>query len=186
MSTLVTTPAAANANSYATLVEATTYNEAHGYGSVWAIPSGEQIAKLIRACRFLDTMPGAWTGAAATAAQVLGWPRTGMKSRNDFAIASGEIPSELKDAQAEFARHLVEEDSTESNVILALGITSVKAGPVAVAFGNALSQREAAVNSNRAYAMMIPDSVKVLLVPSWLSDPRDEDAVYSGLLVEAL
>jgi hypothetical protein len=182
---LVATPGAADANTYATLAEADSYHEGHVKSSAWAVPSGEKAQALVMAARILDAMPGAWTGVASSETQALGWPRVGMVNRNGFAIASGAVPSELKSAQAEFARQLLAEDTTESSVVVAQGITSIKAGPVALTFKQradaylALQQRDA-LNA------MIPDAVRLLLVPSWLVDPREEQEEYLGLVVESL
>lgn len=182
---LVATPGAADANTYATLAEADSYHAGHVHASAWAVPSGERAQALVMAARLLDAMPGAWTGVASSATQALGWPRQGMVNRNAFPIASGEIPVELKNAQAEFARQLLVQDTTESNVVVAQGITSLKAGPVALTFKER-AENYLALQQRDALNAMIPDAVRMLLVPSWLVDPRDEQNVYSGLIVDSL
>ena len=184
---LVTSPAAANANSYATIAEADAYHEGHLYSSLWTVAaSGEKIAALVMATRLLDGISGGWTGVASTAEQALCWPRQGMLSLNGFAIASGEIPARLKCAEAEYARQLLGSDLTETNTILAQGISRLKAGSVELAFKEPMSQYDAAIPSNRALAAMVPDAVKALLVPSWLVDPRVQDGELSGFVCEAI
>lgn len=188
MPTLITTPAAADANSYASLVEANAYASGHFYASGWfTAAEAKQEAALIMTCRILDAMPRAWTGAASTAEQALGFPRIGMLNKNGFAIASGEIPVALKNAHSEFARQIVENavDPTETSDIVAQGITSVKVGPVAVTFKEG-TEEFAALARRWALEMQIPDAVIALLVPSWLIDPRVEDAEFNGFLVENL
>lgn len=185
--TLVTTPAAADANSYATLADGDAYHEGHLYSDLWtAAASGEKIAALVMATRLLDALPGAWTGAASTAEQALGWPRGSMLSRNGYSIPSGEIPAALKWAEVEYARQLLGSDLTETNTIQAQGITRLKAGSVELSFKDPMSEHDAAIPANRALAGMVPDAVVMLLVPSWLIDPRDEDAESSGLVCEVL
>ncbi len=182
---LIVTPGAADANSFATIAEGDTYHVGHLYASVWTgMSSADKEAALIMSCRLISTMP--WTGAAVDAIQALPWPRTGMYSRNGFLIASNVIPIDLKYAQIELARLLKIEDKTATNEIQALGLKSFSAGPVSFSFKDGLSTKESAIPANRAYDTMIPDMVRVLLVPSWLMDPRDQDAGFGGLISEVL
>lgn len=181
---LITTPAGASSNSYATLLEAEAYAETHLYASGWNAASDDAKEQaLLMATRLLDGMQRAWTGTATTDTQALGWPRLGMLSRNGFAIASGEIPVALKNAQAEYARQLVGSDLTETSDVVAQGITSVKAGPVAVSF-RGQEQEHGALARRWALEFQVPDAVIALLVPSWLFDPRDLDAPYEGIMIE--
>lgn len=99
-----------------------------------------------------------WTGAPATTTQRLPWPRSGMYDINGNAIATNVIPQELKDAQAELAGQLILSDSTLNNDVIVQGLTSVRAGSVALTFKDNFS------------AQVIPDAVLYLLVPSWITD----------------
>jgi len=182
----VTTPGASDANSYATLAEADSYHEGHLYASAWALAaSGEKIIALIMSTRLLDAMPGAWTGSASLETQALGWPRSGMLSRNGYAIASGTIPVDLKNAEAEFARQLIGSDLTETNAIVAQGISSLSAGPVSLSFQQS-EEQYLALRQKDSQNAIIPDVVRLLLVPSWLKDPRDEQVQYRGMIAEVL
>lgn len=201
---LITTPGAANADSYASVVEADACNAQNLYASGWATAaSADKESALRMATRLLDSMPAAWTGAAANAAvQALGWPRTGMKNRNNYPIPSSgasSIPGNLKCAQAEYARLLLENDLTGAGAsgssVAASGIKSVSAAGVSVSFGSSSSSSsdgppgpdESKTYGKEAEIMAnVPISVIQLLVPSWLRDPRDIDAPYSGLVVESL
>jgi hypothetical protein len=184
---IVATPGAADANSYATVSGANTYHEGRLNSDAWVDADADvKMAALVMAARYLDAIPGGWTGAASTETQALVWPRTGMASRNGFAIASGEIPQTLKDAQAEFARQLIVEDSTESDSVVSAGLSGLTAGPVSLKFREPMSQKDMSIPSNRAFARMIPDAVRALLVPSWLVDPREEEEVYTGIVMETL
>jgi hypothetical protein len=99
-----------------------------------------------------------WTGAIATTTQTLMWPRTGMYTRTGAEILSTEIPRDLKYATAELAAQLARGDRTADNKIAVQGITSVRAGSVAITFKDM-------IESN-----VIPEAVWALLVPSWLTD----------------
>lgn len=183
---LVTTPGAANANSYASVAEADSYASEHLYASGWlSASSAQKEAALIMSCRLLDAMPRAWTGAATTSVQALGWPRTGMTNRNGFGIAVMSIPLALKNAQSEFARQLLSDDRTEDNDVISLGLQSVKAGPVAVTFKEKESERLALARRDSLEAV-VPEAVIMLLVPSWLKDVREEDEAYTGFICESL
>lgn len=177
---LVTTPGGATANSYASLAEANAYHTDHLYASAWvAALDPEKEAGLIMATRLLDAMPRAWTGGAKSVVQALGWPRTGMSSRNGFALATTKIPVPLKNAEAELARQLIEGNLTETDAVAAKGIKSLKAGPVALTFKETL-------DITNSLLAMIPDAVIMLLVPSWLVDVADLEEDRTGLVIEVL
>jgi hypothetical protein len=172
---IVATPASATANSYCTKAEADTYfSERLSLTTPWEDADTPEAA-LIMASRLLDgffTWTGdaatqrqssrlpryaffTWTGAPSTAEQALCWPRQGMYSRNGYLIASGEIPNALKNATAELAGQLLIADRTVDNDIEAMGITSLKAGPVSLSFKDMVENK------------VMPDAVLLLLVPSW-------------------
>lgn len=176
---LITTPGAANADSYATLAEATAYNAGRTFSSDWTDnDSPDQEAALKQAARMLDSS-FRWTGAAVDDVQALTWPRSGMLTRNGFAIptaGSTSIPQALKDAQSEFARQLLVADRTADNEAQKQGISSVKAGPVTVAFKASESSSTVALRDADVARMgpdfdylsaMIPDAVRNLIPPSW-------------------
>lgn len=193
---LVTTPGAADANSYCSLSDANSYNATRLGGASWAAatePNRE--AALMLATRLLDAMPQAWTGAAVDAVQALRWPRIGMLSRNGFAIATDAIPAELRDATAEFARRLIAADSTGNNDVINQFITGVKAGSVQVSFGTPSPKdlNESFLVSDNLTAdpsgrLMVPDIVRVMLVPSWLLPMigQTKASAKSSLLFEVL
>jgi len=184
---LVTTPGAADANSYADLSFADTYNAAHPYGSTWTGGTPEKEARMIVAVRVLDGWPRSYTGAAASATQALAWPRIGMLNRNGFAIAETVIPDDLKRAQCELARKIGETDLTANNDIVNQAIKSIAVGPIHLAFEglNPINSRNVARIQRELDAMtaMLPDAVKLLLVPSWLLP--DAEAI-PPLLFESL
>jgi len=171
----------ANANSYLTLAEAQAYFDTRLPVAGWD-DADDQNVLLIMATRTLDrlltpyktlfTMNGRnyyrvrpqWTGAAATQTQRLAWPRTGMFDANGFAIASNVIPEDLKFATAEFAGQLGNADRTLDNDVIVQGLKSVKAGSVALTFGDGIMPQ------------VIPDAVWNLLVNSWMTEELYEPA----------
>lgn len=190
---LIVTPGAADADSYATLAEANTYNASRPFTTSWSDATDpEKEAALKEAARLLDAV-FRWTGAAVDAVQALAWPRSGMATRNGFAIpttGSDSIPKALKDAQSEFARRLIDADITEDNEAEKQNIESIKAGSVAIKFKNNAS------NSNTVQlrdadiirlgpdfdylSRMVPDAVRVLIPPSWYT----RATISRGLLFE--
>lgn len=185
---LDTTPGGKTANSYATLAEFAAYAAARLPAVSWygTATDAQKEAALQAAARELDAC-FAWTGAAvdpasddATAHQALTWPRSGMLSRNGFAIdesGADSIPIDLKNAQCEMALQLGAGDRLGDNDPLKKGITSIKAGSVELKFSDVLGQqttREAAnvrirqAQSDLNYASdVVPAEVRRLLVPSW-------------------
>jgi hypothetical protein len=138
MPTLITTPGAENANSYATVAEADLYHsEEVLYSSAWDSASTTQKEKsLIISTRILDDTVE-WKGVPSSTGQSLLWPRQGVLTKVS-AMANGqlwprteyikqyntggilnplgvelptdEIPQFLKNATAELARTLLESD----------------------------------------------------------------------------
>lgn len=177
---LVTTPGAANADSYATIAEADAYNASRPFSTAWTGADSAKEAALKQAARLLDAS-FAWTGAAVDGTQALMWPRSGMFSRTGYPISEAAIPQALKDAQSEFARQLLEADRTADDDAQKLNISEVKAGSVAVKFKSMLGSQTDPYGTLDAEAMrlgrafdylsrMVPDAVRLLLVPSWYSE----------------
>jgi hypothetical protein len=186
MSILITTPGASNANSYPTLAEADTYFVARLFSDTWNdADESDKEAALVMATRLIDTLltphryfvpPNFggqagffrtrpyWTGAAASSTQALAWPRTGMYNRNGFAILSTVIPTELKQATAEFSIQLMRQDRTTDNEALVQGITSVKTGSVELKYGSS------SASSSTSTLKLVPDAAVDLLVPSWMTN----------------
>ena len=177
MPTIDATVGGANANSYETVIEANAYFDARiPLNPPW-VASGEE-AYLITATRLLDNMAQPfktffpaqggspayyrvrrqWTGAPATPTQRLAWPRVGMFDANGNAIPSNVIPQDLKDAESEFAGQLLAGDRSLDNDVIVQGVTSVKAGSVAITF------------KNEIIPQVVPDAVLNLMPQSWLTD----------------
>jgi hypothetical protein len=171
-------------NSYETLVEAQAYYESRLPLSGWEDADSQDVL-LVMATRLLENFANSlkvlvpaqngiaayylierrWTGMPATATQKLSWPRIGMYDVNGNPIPETVIPQELKDAESEFAGQLGIADRTLDNDVIVQGLTSVKAGSVALTF------------KNQFQPQVVPDAVLNLLLPGWLTDVVVEPAV---------
>lgn len=180
---IIETPGASNANSYETHEEANVYFEERIPITPPWVASGQEVY-LLTATRALDALNQPrktlfqpddgrdayyiinrqWTGSPATTTQRLAWPRIGMFDRNGNAIPSDIIPQDLKDAQSEFAGQLKQGDRTLDNDVIVQGLTSIRAGSVALAF------------KKNIIPQVIPDMVFNLMPQSWLTDQRYEPA----------
>ncbi len=127
--------AKANAQSYISVADATTYHAARGNDS-WAeqdAPVQEQA--LIRAASALDSwLRGQWLGTKKTQAQALAWPRTGVVDQDSFEIPDTTIPTELKQACAEVALIELTERFIQQSVSRDHTVSSTSVGPVAVSY----------------------------------------------------
>jgi hypothetical protein len=168
--TIDATPGGVSANSYCTVAEATSYNDAHISGAVWTAATDDaKIRALITATQLLDSHV-TWTGAPTTTTQALAWPRIGMLEPNyalidpiNFAtIPSTAIPSNLKKAVAEYGRLLLGNDPTAPSDTELAGISSLRAGSVELTFR---SPSEASASASRA---VVPSSV-MAYIRTWTS-----------------
>ena len=174
---------AVDSNSYETKAEADAYFGTRLFSDDWDNADAPEKA-LMMATRVLDIMAqphkvlipasggvpahyktfAQWSGAPATITQKLAWPRTGMFDGNGNAISSAIIPQALKDALSELAFQLLREDRTLDSDISALGVTSMKAGPVSFSFKDSVLPK------------VIPDAVLNLMPASWFTDEIIESA----------
>jgi hypothetical protein len=131
-----------SANSYATVAEGTSYHEGRLHSSAWTDASAtDKAAALVWATRLLDGT-FAWAGWPDTSSQALQWPRSGIVARNPFVVVpEGVVPQEIKNATAELARLLITSDRASDSDLEVQGITSVRAGSVALTFSGSASRR---------------------------------------------
>ena len=166
MPTLISTPGATNANAYCTVAEGDAYHATHLYASKWTEASTDtKGVALIMATRLLDTM-FVWAEWPTSVAQALMWPRLGLLTYNQMEyVDEYEIPQELKNATAEFARQLLAEDRTADNPVDVQGLRSLTAGPVSLSFKDTVLPK------------VVPDAV-LAFIPSWWGHPRGSGGVY--------
>jgi hypothetical protein len=99
-------------NSYATVAHANTYHSSHLYGDSWHQANDSKKEKaLMWATRLLDEWI-AWHGTKGDEDQALQWPRVGATDRGGYSIDHDVIPSDVRNATAEFARLLIVQDRT--------------------------------------------------------------------------
>lgn len=155
-SALDATVGGADANVYLLLSEAEQYHsDRPPAGTTWSGASDDTKNKaLLWATKLMDVMFD-WKGQVVGETQALMWPRIVLYHRNNYQVLSTEIPWELKDATAEYARQLIASDRTADSDVETQGITSLKAGPVALEFKDAVS------------AKVVPDAVVNLIPDSW-------------------
>lgn len=132
--TLVATPKATNANSYATEAEADAYFEERpaSYTTVWtSATSTNKEAALVWATRLLDEHV-TWKGYKTTQAQALAHPRHSVYDKDGVLLDQDVIATFLVRATSELALHLLSTDVTAEPSDR--GLKEVVAGPVEVVF----------------------------------------------------
>ena len=158
VSTLVATPGSASANTYCLLTVANQYHEDRpAVGTTWSSATDAQKnAALLWATKLLDANY-VWNGYVVDSTQSLLFPRTGLLDINEVDILSWtEIPIQLQWATAEFARQLLAADRASDSDIETQGITSIKAGSIALTFKDC-----------GVFAKVIPDAVVNLIPRHW-------------------
>jgi hypothetical protein len=113
MAAIDPTPSGDNANSYISISDADDYFSNHIYASDWdsaAIKTKE--SALIMCTRILDEKID-WIGSKNTQEQALAWGRSGVID-DGYDVLSTIVPEAIKNATAEFAKHLIADNSTEN------------------------------------------------------------------------
>lgn len=165
--TIVATAKGVNSNSYVTLAEADLYHESILYSDAWDdATDDEKNRALVTATRLLDTW-FEWFGEVTALNQALQWPRRAVLKPgisdgqvpalvvNDwhepYAVLLDQdvVPTIIKNATSELARHLLISDRTADSDVQTQGIKSIKAGPIELSFTGAGGPKP------------IPDSVMV-------------------------
>ena len=154
-------PGSLSANSYTTRTEADLFHESHFYSASWhALTPGQKDMALVHATRLLDEQVS-WYGSKTNRSQALRWPRVGVEERDvsgeyydayyGYTLDSTTIPLWLKQATAEMARKLTEEDRTADPA--QLEFTQMSAGSLSLSY--ATPQRKE----------VLPESVRVMVAP---------------------
>lgn len=149
--TIITTPGASDANSYADIADADSYFDTHLYRDNWiGSYEDEQTRALLLATRLLDTEIN-WPGGKVTSTQALRFPRVGLIDPDGFDVPYTLIPQFLINATAELAGYLIGSNRTaESDT---LGFSRIKIDTLEL------------VVDKRDRANVIPDSVVNLIRP---------------------
>ena len=110
--------------SYATIAESDQFAADHPFGDGWTSVRSDRKAKLlILASQLLDEHFD-WAGSPTSESQALGFPRTGLRTRNG-ASASG-VPALIKLAAWELARKLDGKDLAKDSLIADNKITKLR------------------------------------------------------------
>lgn len=185
--TLNSAPGDPNANTFADLAYFKAYIPTRLPAVPWAVTAlaagsaGDDTLSyaLIAAARELRAC-FRWNGVIANAGQALPFPRVGLLTRNGEALPSsgtGCLPTDLLDAQCEWALQLGAADRLSDNDAVVKGVASVKAGSVGVTFQSVSDTLEAVdtlLRRNRSelsyVSGVVPDEVRRLLVPGWYKE----------------
>jgi len=125
------TPGAADANSYISVVETDEYFSHHLYSTDWDnATSGQKENSLVMSTRILDEKVD-WIGLKNTKEQALAWGRSGVID-DGYDVDATIIPQPIKNATAEFARHLLIDDLTENAD--GKGLRKLEVGSVKLSF----------------------------------------------------
>ena len=112
---IVATAGSATANSFITLAEAETYMEGRGNKALWtAAADADKNIALVEAMRELDVL--SYQGYRSTDTQALSWPRQWAVDPDNPVYAwfdTDEIPTRLKNAQAELAFQFIKAGTTD-------------------------------------------------------------------------
>jgi DNA mismatch repair protein MutH len=155
--TLVILAGAANANAYCDLTFADQYHANRPpSGVTWASASTDQkTAAILWATLLMDRLWD-WTGWVVTVTQALMWPRQGMLLRNGWGyVDTTIIPTEIKQATAEYARQLLVSDIAGNSDVETQGVKAFTAGPVSFTFKDGVT------------AKPMPDTVVYLIPSHW-------------------
>lgn len=132
--TIVTTPGAADANSYASEADLDSWiaQRIRNSATVTAATSDTKRRALVNATRLFDECIE-WDGdPAAPTVQALQFPRINLEDDKGNELPTTSIPTRLKNATCEFACYLIDADRTAENQTA--GIDRIKAGPVEIEF----------------------------------------------------
>lgn len=153
---IVITPGSATANAYCDVAFADQWDANRPpVATTWATATATQKTQAILWATLLMDRLFIWNGYVTDTVQALLWPRQGLMKRNQFeAVDPHTIPIEVQQATAEYARQLLVDDRVGDSDIETQGITSLKAGPVALTFKETVT------------AKAVPDAV-FYLIPTW-------------------
>ena len=173
-STIVVTPGSASANSYCSRAVADTYHSDRLHAATWTdADDATKDAALLMATRVIDQQ-FAWAGVRSTpGSQRLEWPRDGLlNDEGDLALDSATIPDRLQDATAEFARLLIETDTTVTSGVAGGAIKSLKAGSVQIDYTEGVV----------AHTDLVPDAVRFSIPRHWWVSIRSRQPSTLSLL----
>jgi len=130
---LITTPKAADANSYCSLTDADDFLINGRTSTVtWSTATSQDKEKSLRYATYLLDRLFDWKGSVTTNEQALRWPRSGVVDSDGRIINANTIPAILARATSEFAVELLKKDRASDNGLLGLGFSEAKVGPISI------------------------------------------------------
>lgn len=134
MPTVIATPGAANANSYITRAEGTTFADERLQASRWgSADDADKDRALIQATARLDLQK--FVGWKTTTEQALKWPRTDTFDEDSEEYETDDVPAFLKRATFETALWLLNENAGSTDPFAPTGLepfNRANAGPLSV------------------------------------------------------
>jgi len=150
---LVATPGSDLANTYLDIDGCDAYHDTHLYGSTWFTATADQQAMaLIWSTRLLD-QHFEWDGEIANQTQALRWPRVATYDRDGRLLANDEIPTDIENATAELARHLIASDLTAVSSTSTGAVSFVQVGAISIKYADGTVPAQS----------VIPDAVRAML-----------------------
>lgn len=142
MPTLVPTPGAVGANSYASLADADVYFDERVQASNWTGESDDDVKEraLIMATRRLDTR--AYVGIKSSSDQALKWPRDGAYDEDGELYSADAIPAFLEHATFELALTILNANADSEDPFADDGLSRfdrAKIGPLEVEINHSAS-----------------------------------------------
>lgn len=139
MATLIVETGAglANANSYISSAEASTYHMDRGSSAAWTAVVDKEVA-IIEATDYLERVfKSRWRGRRIDSNMSLSWPRYDVRDDDDLDVASNTVPTAVKHATAIMALKAGEAPTTslfidQSAADRGVKVDKTKAGPVEV------------------------------------------------------
>ena len=139
---LITTAGAADADSYASLAEATTYFTARGVAT-WTGTDTVKENALRKATTYLDNQyRDRWVGVRVAETQALAWPRadgyrawtTPLLDADGFDIATTTVPTRVKNACLEAALLALTGSTLEPSLARGGAVKQESVGPISVTY----------------------------------------------------
>lgn len=145
-------------NSYVSEAEADDYHAVHLYASVWnsATSPNKEIA-LQMATRILDEKIE-WVGNKNTQEQALAWSRNGVTD-DGYDVLPDVIPKAVKNATAEFARHLLKSDLTDSSITDPAILSKIKVDEIELSY-NKQQTGQQQVNTTGVIPLIVQEMLR--------------------------
>lgn len=109
---LTPTPGAANADTYASLVEAAAYIATLTFAADWPATEAAQEKVMRQAALVMETLAYKGTRAKSAEEQPLAFPRYGLSDADGWAVDAAVVPVAVKRAQIALALELAKKDRT--------------------------------------------------------------------------